>query len=129
MSKRKKSNAKKQSTRAAFQYMQTKQSEGKPMSKFGKQKTVKIQGIEYTLQHPGTRRMVEIQDEAININTGRPTSSQLYELYMKEVVVNPKVNFEYFDEHAGFNELMYEVSTFLSDETVETKAVLQKEGE
>ncbi|MED3439273.1 hypothetical protein P4393_07290 [Bacillus subtilis] len=98
------------------------------MSKFGKQKKVTIQGIEYTLQHPGTRRMVELQDEAVNLNTGKPTSADLYELYMKEVVVDPKVNYEYFDEHEGFMELMREVQSFLIDET-QTKAVLQKEGE
>ncbi|MEC2236113.1 hypothetical protein P9G78_15105 [Bacillus subtilis] len=128
MAKKKKSNAKKQSNRAAFQYMQTKQAEGKPMSKFGKQKKVTIQGTEYTLQHPGTRRMVELQDEAVNINTGKPNTARLYELYMSEVVVNPKVSYDYFDEHRGFNELMREVQSFLDDETIETKAVLQKEG-
>ncbi|MED1677552.1 hypothetical protein P4V04_13095 [Bacillus subtilis] len=128
MAKKKKSNARKQSNRAAFQYMQTKQAEGKPMSKFGKQKKVTIQGTEYTLQHPGTRRMVELQDEAVNLNTGKPTSADLYDLYMKEVVVDPKVNYEYFDEHEGFMELMREVQSFLIDET-QTKAVLQKEGE
>lgn len=128
MAKKKKSNAKKQSNRDAFQYMQTKQAEGKPMSKFGKQKKVTIQGTEYTLQHPGTRRMVELQDEAVNLNTGKPTSADLYDLYMKEVVVDPKVNYEYFDEHEGFMELMREVQSFLIDET-QTKAVLQKEGE
>ncbi|NJI50583.1 hypothetical protein [Bacillus subtilis] len=98
------------------------------MSKFGKQKKVTIQGTEYTLQHPGTRRMVELQDEAVNLNTGKPTSADLYDLYMKEVVVDPKVNYEYFDEHEGFMELMKEVQSFLIDET-QTKAVLQKEGE
>nr|WEZ27503.1 hypothetical protein P5635_15545 [Bacillus subtilis] len=128
MAKKKKSNAKKQSNRAAFQYMQTKQAEGKPMSKFGKQKKVTIQGTEYTLQHPGTRRMVELQDEAVNINTGKPNTARLYELYMSEVVVNPKVSYDYFDEHRGFNELMREVQTFLSAET-EAETVLQKEGE
>ncbi|ADV95571.1 hypothetical protein BSn5_14815 [Bacillus subtilis BSn5] len=128
MAKKKKSNARKQSNRAAFQYMQTKQAEGKPMSKFGKQKKVTIQGTEYTLQHPGTRRMVELQDEAVNLNTGKPTSADLYDLYMKEVVVDPKVNYEYFDEHEGFMELMREVQSFLIDQT-QTKAVLQKEGE
>ncbi|MDK2600259.1 hypothetical protein QO179_20190 [Bacillus stercoris] len=98
------------------------------MSKFGKQKKVTIQGTEYTLQHLGTRRMVELQDEAVNLNTGKPTSADLYDLYMKEVVVDPKVNYEYFDEHEGFMELMREVQSFLIDET-QTKAVLQKEGE
>lgn len=98
------------------------------MSKFGKQKKVTIQGTEYTLQHPGTRRMVELQDEAVNLNTGKPNSADLYDLYMKEVVVDPKVNYEYFDEHEGFMELMREVQSFLIDET-QTKAVLQKEGE
>ncbi|AXF35433.1 hypothetical protein ACFC1O_08390 [Bacillus subtilis] len=98
------------------------------MSKFGKQKKVTIQGTEYTLQHPGTRRMVELQDEAVNINTGKPNTARLYELYMSEVVVNPKVSYDYFDEHRGFNELMREVQSFLDDETIETKAVLQKEG-
>ncbi|CAF1780448.1 hypothetical protein [Bacillus] len=98
------------------------------MSKFGKQKKVTIQGTEYTLQHPGTRRMVELQDEAVNLNTGKPTSADLYDLYMKEVVVDPKVNYEYFDEHEGFMELMREVQSFLIDQT-QTKAVLQKEGE
>ncbi|KIO58726.1 hypothetical protein B4143_4353 [Bacillus subtilis] len=128
MAKKKKSNAKKQSNRAAFQYMQTKQAEGKPMSKFGKQKKVTIQGTEYTLQHPGTRRSIEFNDEAININTGMFSSAKLYELYMKEVVVEPKVSYDYFDKKPGFLELMKEVQTFLSAET-EAETVLQKEGE
>ncbi|MGG1105638.1 hypothetical protein ABES74_02335 [Bacillus subtilis] len=98
------------------------------MSKFGKQKKVTIKGIEYTLQHPGTRRSIEFNDEAININTGMFSSAKLYELYMKEVVVEPKVSYDYFDEKPGFLELMKEVQTFLSAET-EAETVLQKEGE
>ncbi|RUS07874.1 hypothetical protein EFW58_00622 [Bacillus velezensis] len=56
------------------------------------------------------------------------SSAKLYELYMKEVVVEPKVSYGYFDEKPGFLELMKEVQTFLSAEN-EAETVLQKEGE
>lgn len=82
------------------------------MAKIGTQKTIKVEGIEYTLQHPGTREFVRIQDRA-QTETGLPSTEKLAEEVFKHVVVNPKVDFEYFDEHDGFDEVLKESLTFL----------------
>ncbi|MDE3837937.1 hypothetical protein C0966_00750 [Bacillus methanolicus] len=82
------------------------------MPKIGTQKTITVEGIEYTLQHPGTREYLRIQDRA-QTETGVPSTEKLAEELFKHVIVNPKVSFEYFDEHEGFEEVLKEAMTFL----------------
>lgn len=82
------------------------------MAKIGTKKTVEVQGVEYTLQHPGTRAFVQIQDR-IQMDNGNSSNEKLSEEIFKHVIVEPKVDFDYFDENEGYEELMSEASTFL----------------
>lgn len=82
------------------------------MAKIGTQKQVTVEGTEYTLQHPGTREYLRIQDR-IQEGTGIPSNEKLAEEIFKHVIVEPKVNFDYFDENDGFEELFKEATTFL----------------
>ncbi len=83
------------------------------MAKIGTQKTVEIEGVQYTFQHPGTREYARIQDKTLNEN-GVPSMEKMAEEVFKHVVVDPKVSFEYFDEHDGFDEVLKEAMTFLN---------------
>ncbi|MBY8913313.1 hypothetical protein P8917_00910 [Bacillus atrophaeus] len=85
------------------------------MAKFGTQKKVTVKGVEYTLQHPGVKKSIEIQDETIKSN-GVPSITKMYELYMEHVIVEPKVNWEFFEENEGIQEVMQEAALFLNGE-------------
>ncbi|WP_406945762.1 hypothetical protein ACJA3J_05800 [Halobacillus sp. SY10] len=112
MAKKKKINhGTKQSNRAAFHYLQYKLEVHK-MAKIGTKKTITVEGIEYTLQHPGSRERMRIQDRAQS-ETGNPSSEKLAEELFKNVVVEPQVSFEYFDEHDGMEEVITESMKFL----------------
>lgn len=82
------------------------------MAKIGTKKQVEIEGTEYTLQHPGTRAYTQIQDR-IQREGGKMSSEKLAEELFKHVIVEPKVDFDYFDEHDGFDEVIEEAMTFL----------------
>lgn len=82
------------------------------MPKIGMQKQVTVEEVEYTLQHPGTRAYAQIQDR-IQMENGSPSNEKLSEEVFKHVIVQPKVDFDYFDEHEGYEELMKEAFTFL----------------
>ncbi|MFC2948532.1 hypothetical protein [Virgibacillus sediminis] len=108
---KKQSRSTRQSNRAASLYLKQK-SEVDKMPKLGTKKTVEIEGIEYTLQHPGTRAYAQIQDR-IQLGGGKVSSEKMSEELFKHVVVEPKVSFEYFDEHDGYEEVVEEAMTFL----------------
>ncbi|MFP7735510.1 hypothetical protein ACLHDF_19225 [Priestia aryabhattai] len=80
--------------------------------KLGKTKTVTISGIDYTLQHPGTEAWLDIQDR-IQVGNGVTSNKQMAKEVFTHVVVEPRVNFAYFDEHDGMEELLNESITFL----------------
>lgn len=82
------------------------------MAKIGTQKTVTVEGVDYTLKYPGSREATRIQDRAQN-DQGVFSSEKWAEEMFKNVIVDPKVSFEYFDEHEGFDEVLKEASTFL----------------
>lgn len=84
------------------------------MAKFGTQKKVTVGGVEYTLQHPGVKRAIDIVDETVRDN-GNPKVTALYENYMKDVIVDPKTDWDYWEENEGLQEVMNEVSTFLNN--------------
>jgi len=105
------SNEKRQSKRAVFTHLKLK-SEVNKMAKIGTQKTIEVEGIEYTLQHPGTRANVQIQDRTMT-DKGIPSMEKMAEEIFKHVIVNPKVDFDYFDEHDGYEEVLSEAMTFL----------------
>jgi len=82
------------------------------MAKIGTQKTITVEGIEYTLQHPGSRANTQIQDRTMTA-LGIPSMEKMAEEIFKHVIVNPKVSFEYFDEHDGYDEVLEEAMKFL----------------
>lgn len=84
------------------------------MAKIGEQKKVTIDGIEYTLQFPGVREVVRMRDRNKN-NAGQLVEEKYYEDVMKNVIVDPKTNWDYWEEHDGFKEIMDEAATFLND--------------
>ncbi|MED1711712.1 hypothetical protein P4V34_28600 [Bacillus thuringiensis] len=88
------------------------------MANFGKQKKVTVGGVEYTLQHPGVKRAFEITDDAMKPNQQVPSMTKLFEAYMKEVIVEPKTDWDYWDEKgpSDLNKVMQEVDSFLRGE-------------
>ena len=105
MASKKETQARRQSNKAASIYLKLK-GEVFNMAKIGTQKTIEVEGIEYTLQHPGTREYTRIMDRATNDN-GIPSSEKLADEVFKHVV-NPKVSLEYFDEHDGYEDVFKE---------------------
>ncbi|WP_239256688.1 hypothetical protein [Listeria ilorinensis] len=87
----------------------------KPLSKFGKQETFKgPDGTSYTLQFPGTRAAQDMLDGSKN-RFGNVVSSALYEELWKDVFVEPKgINWDYWDEHDGYSEVMAQAESFLA---------------
>lgn len=118
--KQKNNNIKKQSNRAASLYLHYKGEIFKMATKLGTQKEVTIEGVTYTLQHPGQRGFTQIQDRC-QMSEGRFSSEKFAEEIFKHVVVDPKIGWDWFDgndekeieAHDGYEELIKEASTFL----------------
>jgi hypothetical protein len=72
-----------------------------------KQKAVTIQGVEFTFQHPGVRKSLQINDSSRDKH-GNLMSEAYYAQLMEHVIVQPRTNWEYWDEHT---ELLEEVMT------------------
>ncbi|MBU5311914.1 hypothetical protein KQI38_07715 [Tissierella carlieri] len=88
-----------------------------------RQKTVKINGVEYKLQSIPYRSYLDIVDNSTNERGVLMKSAYADELF-KHCVVNPKVKLEDFDnDYSSGYELMNEVETFLGSrgEPEETK--------
>jgi hypothetical protein len=66
----------------------------------------------YTFQHPGVRGGVQLRGRAKDA-TGNLDEEKYYEELMKKVVVDPKNNWEYWEDNEGFQDVMKEASTFL----------------
>ncbi|AKG05814.1 hypothetical protein AAV35_012675 [Salimicrobium jeotgali] len=82
------------------------------MAKLGAKKEVEVEGVTYTFQHPGTRAFAQIQDR-IQVEGGKMSSERMSEELFKHVIVEPKVDFDYFDEHDGYEEVITEAMSFL----------------
>ncbi|MCI3027686.1 hypothetical protein LMF32_00860 [Desemzia sp. C1] len=83
-----------------------------PMKKFGVQEKKEVAGIEYTLQFPGVRAAQRILDSSKQIGgifNDEAYNSQI----MESVIVEPKVDWDYWDEHEGYRELMAIADNFL----------------
>lgn len=79
-----------------------------------KQTTVEIQGTEYTFQHPGVRESVRLRDRSKN-KSGQLVEEKYYQELMTHVIVQPKVNWDYFDEHPEvFDDVMLAAVEFLN---------------
>ncbi|WP_100488554.1 hypothetical protein [Sporolactobacillus pectinivorans] len=84
------------------------------MAKFGEKKTIEIEGEKYTFQHPGIREAVKMRDRNKNATTGQLIEEKYYADIMSLVIVEPKVNWDYWNDHNGFNDVMGEAATFLN---------------
>ncbi|XIH76188.1 hypothetical protein C1N57_28160 (plasmid) [Priestia aryabhattai] len=118
-SKKNKNNITKRSNQAASLYLHYK-GEIFKMAKIGSQKTIKVEGIDYTLQFPGHREKTRIMDRCTT-ESGTFSSEKMAQELFEHVIVNPKVDWDYFDGNEekgiepteGFDELFKEASTFL----------------
>jgi len=82
-------------------------------NKFGKQETHTEAGVKYTFQFPGTRKTQEILDLAKSPGF---FSDKIYnEQLMEHVIVAPKTDFDYWDEHKGYREVMAAADRFLGE--------------
>ncbi|MGE7121801.1 hypothetical protein ACQKIC_16415 [Peribacillus sp. NPDC046944] len=82
------------------------------VSKFGKQEVQEIENIKYTFQFPGTKKTQEILDEAAK--GGNFSNTKYHEDIMEHVIVKPiGVNWDYWDEHEGYREVMALADNFL----------------
>ena len=80
-------------------------------NKFGKQEKQTAGGVEYTFQFPGTRKVQEMLDGA---KVRGAFSDTVYnEQMMEHVIVSPKVDWDYWDEHDGYREVMDAADRFL----------------
>lgn len=82
-------------------------------SKFLKQDehTHKETGIKYVFQFPGTKRAQEILDIS---KQGVSFSDAIYnELLMKEVIASPQTDWDYWDEHNGYKDVLDAADRFL----------------
>lgn len=94
-----------------------------------KQITVTVGGKDYVLQHPGVRKAIEINDFS-RTDSGRYISGKLYPELMNHVIVNPKTDWEYWEEEDNFeflDEVMAEATTFLNARKGRSE-LLQEEG-
>lgn len=80
---------------------------------FGKQKKVKVNGTEYTLQHPGTMWYLELDDRSKDMNGNIMKSVYIPEL-INTVVIDPVKDISEY----GIGELealVSEIETFLRE--------------
>lgn len=78
-----------------------------------KQTTVKVNGVEYTLQHPGARWYLSVIDRYTNAKGNLEREGYTAEI-LEHVVVNPKVTIEDFDDDLGsLMELVRKAEAFL----------------
>ncbi|NYV68131.1 hypothetical protein HYI36_22905 [Bacillus sp. Gen3] len=85
------------------------------MAKRGEQKTIKVEGIEYVLQHPGLLESIRMRDRSKN-EAGSLIEETIYRELMEHVVFlndGNKVDFEYFEENPGFTDVMKEAMSFV----------------
>ncbi len=93
---------------------QIKELERMKMAKRGEQKTVKVEGIEYVLQHPGLLESIRMRDRSKN-EAGSLIEETIYRELMEHVIFlkdGGKVDFEYFEENPGFTDVMKEAMAF-----------------
>lgn len=77
---------------------------------------VEVEGKKFILQHPGARASVQMRDRCKN-RFGQIVEEKLYSEIMQHVIVEPKVSWEYFDEHPEiFDELMEKALLFITND-------------
>ncbi|KZM54909.1 hypothetical protein A3Q35_13195 [Aeribacillus pallidus] len=88
------------------------QKEEVKQSKFGKQEKHTVAGVEYTFQFPGVKATIEMLDRCKN-RFGNVVDSAYFEEIMEHVIVDPKVDWEYWETHDGLREVMALADNFL----------------
>ncbi|MFT8928530.1 MAG: hypothetical protein ABF969_04255 [Sporolactobacillus sp.] len=89
-------------------------------SKKGKHETFELKDEDgkliqkFVFQFPGVRKTQELIDGAKNV-AGAVVTKDYHEALMKHVIVEPKVSWEYFDEHEGYRRVMDAADSFLGD--------------
>lgn len=81
-----------------------------------RQTEVTIEDKKFILQHPGARASVQLRDRCKNRH-GQIVEENLYQELMKHVIVEPKVSWDYFDEHPEvFDELMEKALLYITND-------------
>lgn len=80
--------------------------------KFGKQITKEIKGVKYTFVFPGVKAAIDLLDRSKNAY-GVRLDSAFYQEIMDNVIGAPHVDFDFFETHDGFLEVMNEADRFL----------------
>ncbi|CAJ1226668.1 hypothetical protein [Lactiplantibacillus xiangfangensis] len=89
----------------------------KPMARMGQTKEFTFKDSDgketaYTFQFPGLRAAEELRDGSRMAN-GVVAASRYNEELMKQVIVDPKTDWNYWDEHEGYGEVMDQADSFL----------------
>lgn len=71
-----------------------------------KQKVVKVNGVEYTLQKMPVKQALDIRAEMIDMSTGEVDMAKMYDAMIEHVIVNPKVSYDDFEEVWEVDELV-----------------------
>jgi hypothetical protein len=85
-------------------------------------KKVSVNGVEYTLQHPGARWTMQMMDRVTTAD-GKILMEKMTDEILENVVVSPKVTIDDFDDDFGsLQELIQEAQTFLNSKKPATPA-------
>ena len=106
--------AKKETVKAVAAKNNLSEAVKKPMNRFGKQEKHTVDGIEYTFQFPGVKRAQEIVDLSKMAN-GLHSDLLYNESLMKDVIVAPKTDWDYWDENEGYMEVLGKADRFLAE--------------
>ncbi|PDO11574.1 MAG: hypothetical protein BLM47_00080 [Candidatus Reconcilbacillus cellulovorans] len=74
-----------------------------------RQKTVTIGGIEFTFQFPGVRKALQMADESKD-RYGNLLTEKYYGQIMEHVIVNPRTNWDFWDDHLDIMEDVFEAA-------------------
>ncbi|MDH2334285.1 hypothetical protein [Paenibacillus polymyxa] len=78
-----------------------------------KQYTSKIEGKEYLFQHPGVRAVAKINDASKNKH-GVVLEERMYEEMLKNVIVQPKLKLDDFDNYSECSEVINAAYAFIT---------------
>lgn len=84
------------------------------MAKRGEQKQIKVEGIEYTLQHPGLLESIRMRDRAKN-DAGQMGEEAIYRELLTHVIFlkeGGQPDFDFFEENPGFADVIREAMAF-----------------
>lgn len=113
MAETKKNNATKKDVEIAQASQNTPQEVKQPMKKFGTQEVYEAtDGTKYKFQFPGVRKAQQIIDDSRN-GYGLVVTGSYYEELWENVIMEPKVDWDYWEEHEGYQEVMSACDRFL----------------